>query len=194
MVLESVDFHASTFVKNDEYPDGLFNFVGTRAKIDCHYCEGTGTSADYTMNPVSIGGDDSCEMCDGTGKSMGWVDNGPELNVSNGNAAAICQALGLPLDSDDCSGAVSPEKIPELRRKLIALKNAKNNPLIEPDSKSQSFTRGIDRSGDVPQITTRRGPEMYHMGRTSDQVMRYVDKLLEICEFAQKNGYWLTWA
>ena len=41
---------------------------------------------------------------------------------------------------------------------------------------------------------TKQGATLYHMGRTPQQVKSYINKLIEIFEFAKKHNAVVTWA
>jgi len=178
---ESVTFDPIVFDKENNY---YHNPFGSNKEVDCWVCKGTGKD--------SYGKDEwDCDMCGGKGKKEEWVSDAPELNVSNSNAFAILDMLGV--SDPDYAGKIQNKDLPAVMRKLIMLKNKGAEEYTEPGSisgnKMQKYkdpATGLDRIG-------RQGPMMYHMGRSSSQVERYIDKLLEIIKFAQQNNADLGW-
>lgn len=149
----------------------------------CWVCDGTGEDK-YASE---FGQKYSCEYCKGR-KVFTDYEMPVELNVSNANAQAIIDMLGLEFDY---SGYIPPERMPELRRKLIKLKNGEIDAYTKEPTKQQGPVRrykdddGMDRIG--------RGATVYDFGRSNEQVKRYIDKLLELLDFAQKNDAIVTW-
>lgn len=178
---ESVTFDPIVFDKENKY---YHNPFGSKKEVKCWVCDGKGKE--------SYGKDEwDCDMCGGKGKREEWVSDAPELNVSNSNAFAIQQMLGI--DDPDYAGHIDNKDLPDIIRRLIMLKNQGSEEYTEPGSitgnKMQRYKdpeTGLDRIG-------RQGPMMYHMGRSSSQVERYIDKLLEIIKFAQQNNADLGW-
>lgn len=177
-LFESVSFHPAVLTIADgtkyiDYPEGT---VGQR-EIDCQECEATGVWPSGKQ----------CFYCRGSGKEKETVYNLPELNVSNANARRILTMLGF---EDDSTGWIPSERLPELRRTLIRLKNTdRSGHAIEP-SKEQK-TR-MDTSGDIPTIT--KGPTMYSGGFSDGYMLSTIERLLDMIDYAQKNGYGISWA
>lgn len=147
----------------------------------CWVCDGTGKEK-YQE------GDYDCGMCKGSGKIKEYKYPFEELNVANSNALAILSALGLP---EDYVGAIPDNQLPAIRRKLIQLKNSPTTGL-ELDSHTTRATRVGRDENDLPQISS--GPTIHSAGRSSDQISRYIDSLLSIIDFAQKNNATVTWS
>jgi hypothetical protein len=97
--------------------------------------------------------------------------------------------LGL---EQDYSGHIENKDLPALMRKLIQLKNSDPSKYAEPGSQSggeigtYKDQDGMDRIG-------RKGPMMYTMGTTDNQVKQYIDQLIKIIKFAQDNDADFGW-
>ena len=76
----------------------------------CWVCDGTGKDSHDGTN---------CRYCLGAGKSKEWVSTAPTLQVSNANAGAIADMLGL--DNSEYSGIITHEQLPAIMKKLIML-------------------------------------------------------------------------
>jgi hypothetical protein len=191
---ESVDFGAAKLIKDDpNYPDGLYSGMEWGRYVDepCDICNGTGMehSDAYDYEGKHYPAQDwVCRMCDGKKTNKTWVSDYPELNVANMNAVAILNALGL--DSSELVGSVPNSQLPELRRKLIKLKNNNNSLLADPQEFGGEMRRYKDDNG-MDKIG--RSGKMYVGGRTNSQVDRYIDSLLKLCDWCQKNGADLVW-
>lgn len=175
---ESVTFDVAELV---DYPGHGKVFTGQRwwkkVQTECWVCDGTGKDEHH-----------DCEMCHGSGELSGTESEAPELNVSNTNAIAIIEFLGLHWDH---SGNFPQKDLPALRRKLIKLKNGGASDLISDNETHQGPMAA--RQGENGVTTISRGATIHSMGRSADQVGRYAEKLLSIIDFAQKNGAHVTW-
>jgi hypothetical protein len=150
-------------------------------QVQCNVCDGLGHETYQGRNYT-------CRMCDGKGHYRETVSTAPELSVSNYNGYAIQEMLGL---DPDYSGVILHDQIPEMIRRLIRLKNTSTEKYTEPPEVSRGTmqVRGQDQN-----ITTiGSGPTMYSGGRSSEQVDRYIDELLQILQFAQKNNAVVNW-
>lgn len=98
--------------------------------------------------------------------------------------------LGYP--EDGYSGIIPHDQLAEVRRKLIKIKNGDISQHTVDPSMSQSPMRKYTNDDGMPAIG--RGPKIYDMGRSNEQVMRYIDTLLSLIDFCQKNGAALGWA
>lgn len=152
---------------------------------ECWYCDGSGKETKYNDDDIA---EYECGLCKGLGKIKDYKAPYQQLNISNSNAMAVLSALGLP---EDYSGAIPDEQLPAIRRRLIQMKNSKNTGLELDSYTSRERRVGRDENG-IPQITS--GPEIHSSGRTRDQIDRYIDSLLDIIDFAQKNNATVTWA
>lgn len=159
----------------------------------CWVCDGTGqeTQREYTD-------DDGkhhpaykyeCGMCRGKGKFEDFKTDAPELNVANGNAMEIQRMLGLDADY---SGSISHADLPAFRRHLIKIKNGDMSSHVAEPKKEVGKMRSY--TDDEGQSRIGRGPTMIDSGRSHAQVERYIDSLLSIMDFAQKNNLDVTWA
>lgn len=149
---------------------------------ECGVCHGTGKDP-YAKEH---GHDVDCDMCMGKGKTKEYHTEYGELNVSNANALAILDMLGL---EEDYVGNIPTNKLPDIRRRLIKLKN-KGVDDYTSDTTDERHTRVV-KQGDMHKIEP--GPRMINVGRSEEQVMRYVDRLLAIIDFAQKNDATVVW-
>ena len=97
--------------------------------------------------------------------------------------------LGL---DPDYSGVIYNKELPELMRKLIKVKNldisshTKDTSIEKSQIKPYTDERGVTHIGS--------GPTMIDVGRSYSQVNSYVDRLIEIVQFAIKNKANLGWA
>lgn len=195
---ESVTFSVAKLVTDDpQYPRGLLTSqeFETEKVEDCWACDGTGkeshdgwTDQEGVKHPPASW---ACDLCRGKGKLTKWETPYNELNVSNDNATAILQALGL-WQNDELVGHVDHDDLPALRRKLIRIKNGGIEALTKDPEDTQGPTRRY--KGDDGMDHIGRGPRVISGGRTHEQVMRYVDSLLSLIDFAQKNDAALAWA
>lgn len=164
-------------------PQGKYKTIWTggpwqrKQLISCRDCDGTGKDWDR-----------ECYWCKGTGKSEEYVSDAPELSVSNANGHAIQEMLGLPLEYD---GIIKHEDLPKFIRRLIFLKNSSIEDYTEKPTKIQGPLKVSGRLDNVTHIN--RGPTMFTGGRTNEQVQRYIDQLLDIFTFAQKNNAAVSW-
>jgi hypothetical protein len=153
-----------------------------KEQTDCFVCRGTGVE-DYGDKKYP------CENCEGSGKKLETISSAPELQVSNSNGYAIQEMLGL---DPDYSGVIYNKELPELMRKLIKVKNldisshTKDTSIEKSQIKPYTDERGVTHIGS--------GPTMIDVGRSHSQVNSYVDRLIEIVQFAIKNKANLGWA
>lgn len=155
----------------------------SKQEVECPYCEGKG----YEL----WGGEkEKCGYCEGKGKTTEQVSSAPELDVSNANGYAIQEMLGL---EPDYTGHIETEDLPKIMQRLIKIKNTGVDPYVQdPSVEKPSMQRLPDKDG-IARIGAQ-GPTMYHGGRSHAQVERYIDKLIEIVMFAQKNNAIISWA
>lgn len=188
-LVESIDFVPSFFNKEKGWNESPFK-DGVR---DCSACEGTGKD-----NPNDPDNKYPCMYCEETpGKEKYSEYDVPHMNVSNANAALILQMIGkYSSDEDGTVGIIKNKEIPEIKRKLLILKNKEDEahtytkPSEETKGKKTSY---IDKTGGTPEIKTRGGATMIDMGVNIDQVRRYIDRLLEILSYAQSKGWDVSW-
>lgn len=121
----------------------------------------------------------------------------PEVNVSNTNAAMIFNMLGLEYDY---AGQVPVQRVSDLLRKLVKLKNM-------PDSKLAQFTKddtervtggGMERVDDPDSAVTRiqRRPTggFYSIGRDFNYVRQAIDNMIEVFKYAADKNLPVTWS
>lgn len=177
-LLESISFQAARYNEEKGYFDS--GPSGYREE-ECWVCKGSGED--------SRGGE--CGYCDGKGTAEQPHYDQEPLNVSNMNAGYILRDL-LGMEFKE-SGDIPPDRIPEFKRRLIKIKNdskARAAGVEGVSSVGGGRVRSKDESG-MDRIG--RSAQLIDMGRTSDQVTRYIDDLLEIFDHAQKNGMHVVW-
>lgn len=151
---------------------------------ECPFCHGKGYR-EYN------GEREECGYCYGKGNTNEWASSAPELTVSNANGYAIQQMLGI--DDPDYSGHIEAKDLPKIMQRLIKIKNSKLDPYTEePTIDKPTMQRLPDEDG-VARIG-KTGPTIISGGRSHEQVARYIDKLIEIIRFAQKNNATISWA
>lgn len=166
----------------DKYIDGA-EFEQKVEKV-CAGCEGTGKQ-EYSPGDIY-----PCGYCDGDGKYTEYESTVPTLQVSNSNGGDILDWLGI---EHDYVGYIPPEKLPLIMAKLIKIKNSENGISDFTTDTSQTKDTRVDRSDpNVPKITA--GPTMIHMGRSYQQVERYVDRLMDIIKTAQEHSIGVAWS
>ena len=182
-IIESVTFSVNKLVDyggtiGKEWSGTEF---GKYQKQPCWGCNGTGKDH-YDDNS-------KCELCNGSGELEDFVSDAPELNVSNSNAAAILDMLGLEFDY---SGIVTHDKLQDLMTRLIKLKNSdKQQHTQEPTTNFGQRRTSVDPKTGL--TTIGRGPTVHDSGRSHSQVERYVDTLMDMVKFAIKNDAALGW-
>lgn len=178
---ETVTFSCAVITTGD---DGAKVYDHTKFSkkemVECWVCDGKG---------VEKWGNEEheCDMCKGAKKIEEWVYPFKELNVTNHNSHEILRMLQVP---DDNCGAVEHENLPELRRRLIKLKNSDNSHRTEEPHEEPRRHR-FTQDGNV--ATIHHDPRVINGGRSNDQIERYIDQLLTLIDFAQKNKACLAW-
>jgi len=192
ILIESVTFGVSKL----ETRDGKQYYVDPFSKKTmetCWVCKGSGKET-FGGYKDDDGKDhpsyqETCGMCHGKCKNEEFRTDAPELNVANSNAMDIQRMLGLDADF---SGAIKHADLPAFRRQLIKIKNGDmSSHVIEPKKEVGKMRAYTDDEG---QSKIGRGATIHDLGRSHAQVERYVDSLLSLMDFAQKNNLDLTWA
>ena len=148
---------------------------------DCFLCDGTGKETYGDMSRV-------CSRCHGTGKTEEEVSDAPELNVSNANGYAIQEMLGL---DPDYSGTIYNKDLPQIMRRLIELKNKGSSEYTQEPSVSRGPMRKSKDDQGITKISP--GATSHDFGRSQGQVDRYIDELIKMVQFAQKNNAHISW-
>jgi hypothetical protein len=151
-------------------------------EIDCRDCE------DATKPHPS------CWFCKGSGKEKIWQNIGPTMNVANHTVDTILTDLGLThLTGDEGTvGVWEPKQLPEIRRKLVKLKNSDLSKHVEEPSDTRGPMRhykdedGQDRIG--------HGARLIHQGHSLERINSYIDRLLDVIDFAQKHDAAVAWS
>jgi hypothetical protein len=181
-LMESVTFYPSEMTDTE---DGKMVGVPEKYVIwtdeECPYCDGQGS---FMQDGERV----TCGGCNGQGvhKSYDW--DVPQLNVANRNAEVIAEILGT---GEGDFGWIEPNDIPNVKRRLIRLMNGEVDHLVI-DPSDERGPRRVDRSGDIPRITT--GPQMIDFGLSEEQIRGYISRLMPILDFAQKQGLGVSWA
>ena len=191
IINESVTFGVARLEDRDGQKYYTDPFV-RKTDETCFVCDGSGkeTSGGWTDDDGNVvpKKEYECGMCKGKGTTEEWRSDADELNVSNANAWGIQEMLGL---DPDYSGAIKKEQFPAIRRRLIKLKNSDiSSHTIAPtktggDTKAYKDDQGQSRIGKTVAV--------HDMGRSHAQVERYIDKLLNLMDFAAKNDCDLVW-
>lgn len=179
---ESIEFHPAT-ISDDGMSINFPENGVVRKTIPCPGCNGTGRDA-YA---ASYGRDQPCYDCFGAKEITETEYNFPSIGVSNHNAQIICDLIGVEYESH---GWIPPEQVSDVLRRLIYAKNKPTGGFEREASDDQQTV--MDRSGELP--TIRRTARMIDPGVSSDQVMRYIDRMIEICQWAKKNDCGVSWA
>jgi len=128
-------------------------------------------------------------------------DNAPEMNLSNNNAAELFNLLGIPFE--DYSGKYSVQmllgQIAVTRSKLEGLAMPDKSymqQLSKPKPKPAQFGVGeLGAKADVGNVKKQNFPAPslneieYGNVMGKDQLMRYLDRLEEMCRWALDHGY-----
>jgi hypothetical protein len=114
----------------------------------------------------------------------------PEINLSNSNATAMLQLMGL--DAQAYCGTVAPAELaPVIERLTRVVNDARErvNAVLAP-----SMSTGVRRlvtEGNVVRVV--HGPTVYSGGRDDDYVARRAAELLELFVAARREGFEVTW-
>jgi hypothetical protein len=180
---ESMDFSVS---KQEVDTEGKtinnMNHFGERQPTVCWVCDGSGKDPHYD--------EAKCEYCRGKGKYSKFVSTAPEMNVSNPNAFKILDMIGL--NDGEYTGMVEHKDLPVIIRRLLQLKNSDTSQYTSPGSDTQGQMQ-TGKDDDGMDTIGRSGPRMIDFGVSDSQVIGYVDTLLKIFTFAQKNDADVSW-
>ena len=188
IIREGVTFHACTLEDDEKHGKVVTPHGWRREKQKCFVCKGAG---EEEWNNEKH----KCGLCNGDGHTDEWVSDSPELQVSNSNASAI--VTDLLKQKFDYAGVVHTEDLPELRRRLIKMKNSeKDRSKLHKSPHSNKEERQMGKNSSAGNVTKigYNQPHMIDGGRTPEQVMRYVDRLLHMVEYAMKHNLVLSWA
>lgn len=127
-------------------------------------------------------------------------EHAPEMNLANGNAAALLNALGLPFD--DYSGKFSVRmllgQIAVTRSKLSGMSIPDKSYMkdITPMPEPVKFGSGeLGTKSDIGNVKKQSFPlpslneGIYENQMGKDQLLRYLDRLEEMCHWAIEHGY-----
>ena len=187
IIKESVDISACELKDNRITPHNQ-----RQEEAECDICDGTGVIDYQSIGSKELGPDKwSCGMCRGTGKITEWVCDGPEMNISNMNAAVIVRQI-FGQEWDDM-GMVSKEQLPSLRKKLFKMVNmeSERSSMHQDPSREQGPMRRIKGEDGIDRIG--RGATMISGGRPDSQVLGYATRLLDMVDYAMKNDLIISW-
>lgn len=104
----------------------------------------------------------TCELCKGTGVEETFVDLRPSVNLANGNAQIILEAMGL-----FCGELYGECDLPTMKRAIIRARNVNHPEVLREREERRNFiahgyTReqlmgAIDELGEVVRVGERRG-------------------------------------
>jgi len=181
IIVESMTFSAA---KIEVQPDGrkVISSIGGTEDVECFVCDGNGQE--------KWGGDGThkCDYCHGAGTVKAFKAEGPEMNVANSNGYEIMKMAGLEQDE---YGHVAHADLPALMQRLMKLKNGDTSDYTRDPETSKGEMKRQMQSGNVTAIG--RGPTMVDMGRSQGQVSGYIDRLMKIVQYAQKNNHDISW-
>ena len=179
---ESIDFSVTkSYVDDQGRTINDMSHFGNSKDVECWVCDGTGKDKFYD--------EAKCDHCEGRGQRLKFVSDAPEMNVSNSNGFKIIDMLGL---EQDHSGHIDNKDLPAIMKRLIMLKNSDRTRYSEPGSVSGGKITTY-KNDDGTDAIGRKGPMMYNMGTTNDQITTYVDQLIKIVKFAQDNNADFGW-
>lgn len=175
---ESVTFSVAVLEDDPRFGGKVYNSAKFQKDVEaeCWVCNGTGKDPYHPKY--------DCDYCHGKGKVKEYVTPFKELNVSNVNARLILNMLEI--DNDELMGGIQHEDLPELKRKLIKLKNTNTKKYTRDTVTDKGPVRVSKDEHGLSKIS--RGPTMIDIGVEQEQIMRYIDTLLDLVEFAQKNN------
>lgn len=135
----------------------------------------------------------TCDRCDGKGTTKEEISDAPELNVSNSNASVILKMLGIEIDY---AGSISPNQIPDIKRRLMTLRSTDGlGQFTRDDEVSQSSRREVDTDPEtgLDRISTKKGAKMYSIGLEPEQIEAYIERMAPILDYAQRNNLEIVW-
>lgn len=183
-LLEGATIHPSE-IKNagtdNEYHTWPEHLAG-KQDLPCDLCDGTGD------DPHGPSG--KCPYCKGKGTYEEDKWDFPSLSVAYANLHAIMDMLGLE-DAGDSSGIIWNKDIPAVKRQIILLKNKGSAQFTKEPSDTQDRVVSTNDQG-ITQIG--RGARMVDLGRSQAQIEQYLDKMMEILNFAQEHNMNVSWA
>lgn len=117
--------------------------------------------------------EERCGYCQ-DGWEEQWVSDAPDLNLNNGNARLMLDALGIN-SGPDIYGAIEVKHIPAMRRQIV---RALNRPLP---------TRAASRSGGADTLT------YIECGLDAEGVRDRLMLFDQLLRYAQTNNLRVTW-
>lgn len=150
-----------------------------RKQVPCEFC------ADWLARGWIVEGERCDPFCTGTTEAS----EAPEVNMGNGNAAAILSLLGFV---PECGGEVAD--LADLRRRIMRARNADRSYLVVEPSETPGGDAGVQiiEDGNVLRIQ-RMGARTISFGNTDEQTLRRLEALDRLAAWAQINHLQVTW-
>jgi predicted RNA-binding Zn-ribbon protein involved in translation (DUF1610 family) len=134
-----------------------------------------------------------CPYCDGKKTITRSITDAPDIDVSMGNASTIFDMLGVKTDAYEHVGIISHKDLPEVMRRLIRTKNGNTNHYTNADYEDPRKMIKTKNADGMDQIGYN-GPRMVHFGRTQSKIDGYLERLIKLVQFAQKNNCDIRWS
>ena len=186
IITESIDVHPAELNIRDG--DKFINWPKNAVRhetVPCPYCDDNGNS----KHALEFGITEPCDDCFGTRQQTNTTYDFPNLNVSNSNIEFVEALMGID-GTDEFHGWIPPEQVGAVAQRLIRMKNSDLSSWARDGGESSGTV--VDRSGDIPQI--RKTATMIDAGMSEASIRKYIDRLLTICHWAQKNDCGVSWA
>lgn len=102
----------------------------------------------------------------------------PDVNFSNANARNLLALIRIDVEEDDgLCGEIPHDQIANVRREITRARNSDRSQAVSPTTISREAN----------------GPLMIDIGSTDDQVLRRLDALDMVLDYAQKKGCAVYW-
>ena len=140
-------------------------------------------------------GPDECRYCEGTGESEQQLSKAPSLNVANGNLGIILQLLGLKNDGD-WGGEIAWKDADSIKRRMLMRVNNTDKDNYTRSASNTQKDYGMQKTKDddgLTKISRKKGATMIDFGIGEKQVQSYVDRLVELLDYATKNEVDISW-
>jgi len=118
-----------------------------------------------------------CRYCGGSGVHITKVRRETEINLSNSNAMAILEVLGIKPDYD---GSIS---LPEAKRALMKAKSRSSLKKFERPEEILTRPREIEEG-----VTELHSPYFYGQGLSESDIKERLEKFEKLIKEAEANG------
>tara|TARA_Y100001937_G_C7038636_1_gene293543 strand:+ start:270 stop:854 length:585 start_codon:yes stop_codon:yes gene_type:complete len=193
----SISIYPSVFSKTIDGRRVISRHGEEQVLEKCWVCKGTGKEEAYMGKPGDGPSLVDCDYCKGKGERLEWRGKGPEMNLSNTNAFAVFSFLGI--QEPDYSGTIMNKDLQKYLMLLYQVKSGEQDSGLESPGRTSGGNRRteIQKDPETGLDTIKKvsdGPVLYHMGRSASQVRTYIDKLINIFEYARDNKVNVSWA